>query len=158
MHPSSSRAFKRHQEHDLKHPSTVDLITTKQNKLPSFIDRLLAFIINLHTLDMHCSRVYSWGNNLGGGWLKERSVNWGSPPRVQFATIGDFSWRSLERTRIHPSLVGTQPFISMQWLHLRPCSLPSAAPLSAHYALNLVLHPLFSGYQVLSVSALRGGH
>jgi len=31
-HPSSSRAFQRHQEHDLKHPSLVDLITTKQNK------------------------------------------------------------------------------------------------------------------------------
>ncbi len=39
MHPSSSRAFQRHQEHDLKHPNLVDLITTKQNKLPSFIDR-----------------------------------------------------------------------------------------------------------------------
>jgi hypothetical protein len=39
MHPSSSRAFQRHQEHDLKHTSLVDLITTKQNKLPSFIDR-----------------------------------------------------------------------------------------------------------------------
>jgi hypothetical protein len=32
MHPSSSRAFQRHQEHDLKHPGLVDLITTKQNK------------------------------------------------------------------------------------------------------------------------------
>jgi hypothetical protein len=45
MQPSSlSRAFQRHQEHDLKHPGLVDLITTiqyktKQNKLPSFIDR-----------------------------------------------------------------------------------------------------------------------
>jgi hypothetical protein len=39
MHPFTSRAFKRHQEHYLKHPSLVDLITTKQNKLPSFIDR-----------------------------------------------------------------------------------------------------------------------
>jgi hypothetical protein len=39
MHPSVSRAFQRHQEHDLKHPSLVDLIITKQNKLPSFIDR-----------------------------------------------------------------------------------------------------------------------
>jgi len=38
MHPSSSRAFQGHQEHDLKHPGSVDLITTKQNKtnyLPS---------------------------------------------------------------------------------------------------------------------------
>jgi len=41
MHPSLSRAFQRHQEHDLKHPGSVDLITTKQNKLPSFIDRYL---------------------------------------------------------------------------------------------------------------------
>ncbi len=39
MHPSSSRAFQRHQKHDLKHPSLVDLIITKQNNLPSFIDR-----------------------------------------------------------------------------------------------------------------------
>jgi hypothetical protein len=39
VHPSSSRAFQRHQRHDLKHPSEVGLITTKQNKLPSFIDR-----------------------------------------------------------------------------------------------------------------------
>jgi hypothetical protein len=30
----------RHQELDLKHPRSVDLITTKQNKLPSFIDTL----------------------------------------------------------------------------------------------------------------------
>jgi hypothetical protein len=35
MHPSSSRAFQRDQECDLKHPSLVDLIgtnKTKQNK------------------------------------------------------------------------------------------------------------------------------
>ncbi len=38
MHPSSWRAFQRHQEHNLKHPGSVNLITTKQNKtnyLPS---------------------------------------------------------------------------------------------------------------------------
>jgi len=39
MHPSLSRAFQRHQEHNLKHPGSVALITTKQNKQPSFIDR-----------------------------------------------------------------------------------------------------------------------
>jgi hypothetical protein len=27
----------RHQEHNLKHPGLVDLITTKQNKLHSFL-------------------------------------------------------------------------------------------------------------------------
>jgi hypothetical protein len=45
MQPSSSRAFQRDQEHDLEHPPLVDLIDTnktKQNKLPSFIDRLLS--------------------------------------------------------------------------------------------------------------------
>jgi hypothetical protein len=31
MHPSYSRAFQRHQEYNLKHPSLVDLIITKQN-------------------------------------------------------------------------------------------------------------------------------
>ncbi len=46
MHPTSSRAFQRHQEHDLKHPLLVDLITTKQNKTKqnktnqtTFVDR-----------------------------------------------------------------------------------------------------------------------
>jgi hypothetical protein len=41
VHPSSSRNFQRHQQHNLKHLSSVDLITTKQNKtnyLPSWID------------------------------------------------------------------------------------------------------------------------
>jgi hypothetical protein len=44
MHPSLSRAFQRHREQDLKHPGSVDLITTKQNKLPSFVDRLMVGI------------------------------------------------------------------------------------------------------------------
>jgi hypothetical protein len=38
MHPSSSRAFQRDQERELKHPGSVDLMGTKQNKtnyLPS---------------------------------------------------------------------------------------------------------------------------
>jgi len=38
MHPSSSGAFPRHQEHDMKHLGLVDFITTKKNKtnhLPS---------------------------------------------------------------------------------------------------------------------------
>jgi hypothetical protein len=32
MHPSLSRAFQRDQESDLKHPSLVDLTSTKQDK------------------------------------------------------------------------------------------------------------------------------
>jgi hypothetical protein len=32
MHPSSLRAFQRHQEHDLKHTNSMDLIPTKQNQ------------------------------------------------------------------------------------------------------------------------------
>jgi hypothetical protein len=45
MHPSLSRVFQRYQEHDLKHPSSMDFIAnqnykTKQNKLPFFINRL----------------------------------------------------------------------------------------------------------------------
>jgi hypothetical protein len=40
MHPFSSRAFQRDQEHDLKDPGLVDLISTnKTNKQPSFKDR-----------------------------------------------------------------------------------------------------------------------
>ncbi len=33
MHPSSLRAFQKHQEHNLKHLNLVDFIITKQNKL-----------------------------------------------------------------------------------------------------------------------------
>jgi hypothetical protein len=37
MHPFfSSRTFQRDQEHDLKHPSLVELIVTKQNKQTAF--------------------------------------------------------------------------------------------------------------------------
>jgi hypothetical protein len=39
MHPSSSRAFQRDQECDLKHPGLVDLINTKQNKQPTLLHR-----------------------------------------------------------------------------------------------------------------------
>jgi hypothetical protein len=41
MHPSSLRAFQRDQEHDLKHPGSVDLISTKQkqNKQTTFLHR-----------------------------------------------------------------------------------------------------------------------
>jgi hypothetical protein len=39
MHPSWLRAFQRQQELDLKHPGLVDLIPTKQNNFPSWIDR-----------------------------------------------------------------------------------------------------------------------
>jgi hypothetical protein len=37
MHPSSSRAFQRHQEHNLEHPSSVDFIDTKQNKQTNYV-------------------------------------------------------------------------------------------------------------------------
>ncbi len=40
MHSPHRELSRDHQEHDLKHPGLVYLITTKQNKLPSFIDRL----------------------------------------------------------------------------------------------------------------------
>jgi hypothetical protein len=48
MHPSSLRAFQRHQKHDMKDPSLVDLIITTQNKLPSFINRLRNFMWGFH--------------------------------------------------------------------------------------------------------------
>jgi hypothetical protein len=49
MHPSPSKA----QEHNLKHPRSVDLIATKQNKLPSFIDRsaqILLSVVGAHLI------------------------------------------------------------------------------------------------------------
>jgi hypothetical protein len=58
MDHSSSRAFQRHQEHDLKHPSLVDLITTKQNKLPSFIDRYAGVATKTTASHLQQSKLY----------------------------------------------------------------------------------------------------
>jgi len=63
--PPHSRAFQRHQEHDLKHPGSVDLITTKQkktNKLPSFIDRftLPTHIICTFVSWLFCFVCWNW--------------------------------------------------------------------------------------------------
>jgi hypothetical protein len=48
IHPSSSRAFQRDQERNLKHPGSVDLVSTNKTKqtnyLPSYIDMLFAKI------------------------------------------------------------------------------------------------------------------
>jgi len=80
MHPSSSRAFQRHQEHDLKHPNSADFITTKQNKLPSFID--------------------SWDKDQEWGWSRnEGSTMWHeSNARPEFLELPPS--RSLSSTRI----------------------------------------------------------
>ncbi len=48
MHRSSPRPFQRHQEHNLKHPGSVDLITTKQNKLPSLPNLVSCFLWTHH--------------------------------------------------------------------------------------------------------------
>jgi hypothetical protein len=37
MQPSSSKAFQRHQEHDLKHPGSVDLINTNKTKQANYL-------------------------------------------------------------------------------------------------------------------------
>jgi len=66
MHPSLLRAFQRHQEHNLKHPGSVNLITMKQNKtncLPSYIDK-----------DVKGKRVKRWWKEPGKKW-KEK-LNW----------------------------------------------------------------------------------
>jgi hypothetical protein len=39
MHPFSLRTFQRDQEGDLKHPSLMDLISTKQNREIIFLHR-----------------------------------------------------------------------------------------------------------------------
>jgi hypothetical protein len=57
MHPSSLRAFQRLHDHNLKHPGSADLITTKQKKLPNFIDRVMDLQNEIHrklmlTLDL----------------------------------------------------------------------------------------------------------
>jgi hypothetical protein len=42
MHPSSWRAFQRDQERDLKHPSSVDVIGTKQNEQTTLLHRQIS--------------------------------------------------------------------------------------------------------------------
>ncbi len=49
-HPSLSRAFQRHQEHNLKHPSLVDFISTKQNKKATFLQYIYILKTNCKNL------------------------------------------------------------------------------------------------------------
>jgi len=54
MHPFSLKAFYRHYEHNLTHLGSLDLIITKQNKLPkSFIDRSYNIFEQHHTDKNH---------------------------------------------------------------------------------------------------------
>jgi len=87
-HPSSLRAFQRHQEHDLKHPSSMNLITTqnKTNYLPSYIlyinpvslsicpgwyilnlcEHGVVFVFNVPSWT--CLSICLWGQKLGNAW------------------------------------------------------------------------------------------
>jgi len=69
MHLSSSRAFERDQEHDLKHPGSVDLISTKQNKtnkLSCFIDRCFYNIF----------KIFSCKHNQSFRWIVAHVFLW----------------------------------------------------------------------------------
>jgi hypothetical protein len=82
MHPSLLREFQRHQEHDLKHPSSVDIITAKQNKLPSFIDRFGALVlpsleISQHNFDFYVTEYMKLNNHLY--WLIFCNLPWIPP-------------------------------------------------------------------------------
>jgi len=57
---SSSRAFQKHQEHNLKDPPSMDLIPTKQNKLPSFIDRFFSPFNPCTIKDLGGSHSMTW--------------------------------------------------------------------------------------------------
>ncbi len=55
MQPSM-RAFQRDQEHNLKHPGSVDLISTnKTNKLLTFIDKRMHDMFKLINLSIYLS-------------------------------------------------------------------------------------------------------
>ncbi len=70
MHPSSSRAFQRDQELDLKHPGLVDLISTKQNKLPSFINRYAILFFKLFFISIFYS-TFKMSINEGSSYIHE---------------------------------------------------------------------------------------
>ncbi len=59
---SSLRAFQIYEEHNLKHPSLVDLIVTKQNKLSCFIDWCydMCFHISYIKLTINCIKNTHW--------------------------------------------------------------------------------------------------
>jgi hypothetical protein len=44
MHPSSLRAFQRDQEHDMKHPGSVDLISTNKTKQTNFNEEIIQYL------------------------------------------------------------------------------------------------------------------
>ncbi len=61
MHPSSTRAFRRDQENNMKHPGSVDLISTKQyktNNQPCFIDRC-SYTFNTNAASCVCP-IHAW--------------------------------------------------------------------------------------------------
>jgi hypothetical protein len=42
MHPSSLKAFQRDQEHDLKHPGAMDLVSTNKTKQNKQLNNLIS--------------------------------------------------------------------------------------------------------------------
>jgi hypothetical protein len=63
MHPSSSRAFQRDQEHDLKHPSLMDLIRTKQNKQTTLLHKWISNEISFFWAKIYCFYITKLGEN-----------------------------------------------------------------------------------------------
>jgi hypothetical protein len=59
VHPYSSRAFQRYQEHDMKSCDFRDVSLTKQNNLPDFIE-----IKGRHSLSSENNLIF-WGDSQG---------------------------------------------------------------------------------------------
>jgi hypothetical protein len=61
MHPFSSRAFQRDQEHDMKHCSSMDLISTKQNKQTTLLLRQISTGISFFWAKIYFFASQNWG-------------------------------------------------------------------------------------------------
>jgi hypothetical protein len=61
MHPSSLRALQRDQEHDMKHLSSMDLISTKQNKQTTSLLRQISTEISFFWAKTYFFASQNWG-------------------------------------------------------------------------------------------------
>ncbi len=151
MHPSFSwRAFERHQEHDLKHPSLMDLIGTKQNKQTTLLqDKCSNFlgIILIHSRWMDDKRLRTALQDQQGG-------------TPMWSTLGAIS-------TCHPSMkhhlcmapprVATSELPSKLYTATLCCSFSIDCPLESHYQQTLLRLLLTSPSQSITVLYLVGG-
>ncbi len=97
MHPSSLRAFQRHQEYNLKHPGSVDLTSTKQT---TFLRRWMGVKMRASWTCLYSKFCIGWDLlQRASPNLRVISVAWGHKPKyngsshTQHQVVKGGGWR-----------------------------------------------------------------